>query len=126
MNLHGLAAGAIGAVNPFAQVTLKLPSATGYTTNPDGSRAPQYAASTTVSAQIQALSGKDLRQIESLNLQGTLKKMYFYGEVDAIVRSTRGGGAVVTLPDNSVWLVTQVLEQWPDWCSVVVTLQGAS
>lgn len=123
MNLHGLVRGAITTVNPDETVTLS--QSTGTTKNADFSLSPTYSTSG-VGAQVQALTGKDLRQIEGLNLNGTLRKFYFFGEVDAIVRSAQKGGDLITRSDESVWLVNQVLEQWPDWCAVVATLQNGA
>lgn len=121
MNLHGIAAPAIGAVNPSVDVTVKISN--GYTTDAAGARVPQYLPDQIVPAQIQALAFRDLMQLDGLNLQGTRRKIYFYGEVDGLVRATNKGGDLVIFPDGSVWLVAMVLEQWPDWCSVAVTLQ---
>ena len=77
-------------------------------------------------AQVQALSGRDLRQIEGLNLQGTLRSIYITGSLDGIVRPTIKGGDLVTLPDGSVWLVTLVPEPWnltASWTKAILTLQ---
>jgi hypothetical protein len=123
VDLLGLTSGAVGVVNPFE--TVAVSESTGYALNPDGSQSPAYTTDT-IQAQIQALTGKDLRQIESMNLQGTLRRMYFEGEVDAIIRMLNKGGDLVTRSDGTIWKVTTQLEQWPDWCAVVVTLQDGS
>ena len=60
-------------------------------------------------AQVQALSGRDLRQIEGLNLQGTLRAVYLNGVIDGIVRVALKGGDLITLPDGSV-------VGWSPWC----------
>lgn len=122
MNLHGLASGAIAAVNPFVPLTWK--ASIGYTTNADGTRTPNYAAPVTVMGQVQALQYRDIQQIDGLNLQGTRRKIYFYGEVDGLVRSLSKGGDLILDGQGNTWLVAMVLEQWPDWCSVAVTLQN--
>lgn len=123
MNLHGIVSGAINAVNPF--VTVAVSYSTGYATDSNYVQVPTYETFP-AKAQIQALSGKDLRQVEGLNLQGTVRAIYFYGDVEAIVRVLRKGGDMITDSDNNAWLVNQVLETWPDWCKVVVTLQNGS
>lgn len=123
MNLLGVTAGAISSVNPYATVTINL--STGYTTQTDGTSTPNYT-SVSVPAQIQALSGRDLRQIEGLNLNGTLRAVYFYGDIEATVRAAQKGGDLVTFPDGTVWLVSQVTETWPDWCKTVCTLQNGA
>lgn len=68
MNLHGMARRAIGRVNPETPVTIQQ-STGAYTVTPDGTRIPQYSTLTS-SAQIQALSADELRQVDGLNLQG--------------------------------------------------------
>lgn len=123
MNLHGIVRGAITAVNP--DVTVAISESTGYTTSADFEQVPTY---TTIpaQAQIQALTGKDLKQLDGMNLNGTLRAIYFYGDVEAIVRVMRKGGDLITDSNNNVWLVNQVLETWPDWCKVAVTLQNGA
>ena len=123
MNLHGIVSGQIAAVNPFNTVVIS--ESIGQKQNPDGSRTPLYN-SFPVQAQIQALTGKDLRALDGLNLQGTMRGVYFYGDVEAIIRSLKKGGDLFTDSDNRVWLVTQVLETWDnsDWCKIACTLQN--
>lgn len=125
MNLHGIVAGKIARINPLQSVTAQL-AAGGYTTNPDGSRTPIYQQPVMVSGQVQELTTRDLRQLEGLNIQGSQRAIYLTGEVDAVSRFARKGGDLLTLKDGSVWLTTMVLEQWPDWVKVSVTLQDGS
>lgn len=122
MNLHAIVTPAISAVNPLVPVIVKL--STGWTTNADGTRTPTYTEVDGVSAQVQALTFKDIQQIAGLNLQGTRKAMYVTGEIDGLVRSTSKGGDLITMPDGSIWLVAMILEQWPDWAKAAVTLQN--
>lgn len=127
MNLHGIASGAIAAVNPFVNGTIQV--STGSTTNPDGTRTPSYSVLTGVSMQVQALTAGDLRQLDGLNLNGTKRGIYLNGKFDGVVRPELKGGDLITLTDGAnagVWLVAQVLEQWPDWCKCAVTLQNGS
>jgi hypothetical protein len=127
MNLHGIVSGLIGAVNPHVPATLLV--STGFTVDDDGKRIPTYAAPVTVTAQVQALTFRDIMQVDGLNLQGTRRAIYLYGEVDGLVRVSQRGGDLITLADGpnvGVWLVAQVLEQWPDWCKVAATLQNGA
>ena len=125
MNLHTIASGAIAAVNPFQAVVIR--TSTGAVVNPDGTRTPSYAAPVTVSGQVQQLTTRDLRQLEALSIQGSSRKVYLNGEVDAIVRVSQKGGDLLTLQDGSIWLTTHVLEQWDvGWCAVACTLQDGS
>ena len=102
----------------------------GNTINPDGSQTPTYSQPVQMLAQVQALTYADLRQIEGLNLQGTRRAIYFYGDVEGIVRPFFKGGDLITFPDGTVWLVAQQLETFGAynstdvWCKVVVTLQN--
>lgn len=123
MNLHGLVSGAIGVVNPFETVAVSY--STGYDLEGDGTQTPSYETIPR-EAQVQALTFKDLLQVNAMNIQGVRRRMYFYGEVDGIVRMLNKGGDTITRGDGTVWLVAYVLEQWPDWCAVCVTQQNGS
>lgn len=125
MNLHGIVANVIAAVNPLQPVTVQISTGT-YTTSSSGVRTPQYQPAVTVFGQVQELTTRDLRQLDSLNIQGSQRAIYLNGEVDAIVRVSAKGGDLITLQDGTVWLTTSVLEQWPDWCKVSVVLQNGS
>ena len=120
MDLHSIAGGAIGAVNPF--VAAQYLKSTGTTTNADGSRAPAYAAPVTVSIQKQELSFKELQQIQNLNLQGIVCSMYLKGAAYGVYRGAGTGGDKIVL-NGQTWLVVAVPESWPDWCKVIVQLQ---
>ena len=198
MNIHGIVRGAVGSVNPFYPVSVRI--SIGNVMAADGNRVPGYATPgqfigaisgnvltvTAVSqgqpqigqslddiggfilpgtviteivtpfpttgagsgiyevnipqtvtpevmntdfslqAQVQALTFRDIVQIEGLNLQGTRRAIYLSGRVDGLVRSLNKGGDLITLPDGSVWLVAMVLEQWPDWVKCAATLQNTS
>lgn len=126
MNLHNVVRGAISAVNP------PLPGVwrknTDYTTGPSGKRTPVYAAVVNMPLQVQALSGKDLRLLDSLNIQGVQRAIYANGNIQGVNRVNRQGGDLLQFTDSefglSWWLVEIVLETWPTgWCKVGVTLQ---
>jgi hypothetical protein len=121
VNLHGMVSGAIAIVNPFVPVSYQ--ASTGSTTLEDGTRVPAYAAPVTVSAQVQALTYQDLLKLGGLNIQGVRSKLYVSGSMNGIVRGAHKGGDLVTMADGSVWLVAIVLEDWPDWTSLAITLQ---
>ncbi len=126
MNLHGIVSPFIGAINPFVPATLQ--TSTGSTQNADYSTTPTYSTQN-VMVQVQALSGRDIRQIEGLNLNGTLRSIYMNGVANATVRVSSQGGDLITLttgPNAGVWLVNMVSEQWPDWVHVIATLQNGS
>lgn len=123
MNLHGIVAGAVSAVNPMVVVTVQVSAGSVPSPAGDGTRVPVYLRAQRVRAQIQPMSWGDLRQVEGLNLQGSKQSIYLYGKVDGLIRVDNKGGDLITDSDGHVWLVVQPLEQWPDWCKVAVTLQ---
>lgn len=89
--------------------------------------AQDMTTSLTLQAQIQPMTWRDLQQIEGLNLQGTRWKAYLHGEVDGIVRPEKKGGDLIVISTGrhqGTWLVTQVLEQFPDWICAAITLQN--
>lgn len=127
MNLHQIVSGAIGTINPFLPVTVQ--KSTGYTTDATGRRTPQFTNISTT-GQVQALSGDDIKQLTNLGIaiQGVMRAVYLNGDWQGLVRYDKTGGDMMLFvrPGRSVadtWRVTQVLETWPDWCKVVVTLQ---
>ena len=124
MNLHQIVSGAIGAVNPFVPVTVRV--STGYTVAADGSQVPAYAADQTVSAQVQSLSYNDIQHLDALNIQGVRSAIYLNGQLSGLVRPENKGGDLVVFGDGTVYLVAVVLENWPDWCKVAVTLQNGA
>jgi hypothetical protein len=134
MNLHQIVAGAIGAVNPFVPASVQVSS--GYTTNPDFSRTPNYTT-LNISAQVQALTYQDLTHLDGLNIQGVRRAIYTNGSIMGLVRIDAKGGDVITfapglLPEGDAWLCAHVLEQWSDggngasWCKICITLQNDS
>lgn len=125
MNLHGIVSGAIGTVNPFIAGTVKI--STGSSTASDGTRTPTYTTYTDVQMQVQALTWKDLQQLEGLNLNGTRRAIYMNGRADGVVRSLMKGGDLIEIADGvnaGTFLVAYVLEAWPDWSKLAVTLQN--
>lgn len=125
MNLHAIASGAISAVNPQQPVSVQISAGT-YTTSPNGARVPQYQQAVNVYGQVQELTTRDLRQLDSLNIQGSQRAIYLSGEVDAIVRFNSKGGDLITLQDGTIWLTTTILEQWPEWVKASIVLQDGS
>lgn len=127
MKLRSIVNGAIQGINRDTVVTWVQSS--GYTTAPDGKRTPTQT-STPVCANVQALSGTDLRHMDGLNMQGVMRSVYLYGDVEGIVRANGKGGDILQFPMTpggtvQNWLVTQVMETWSSWCRVIVTLQNS-
>lgn len=129
MNLHGIVRGAITTVNP--DVSASVQKSGGSTTLPDGSRVPIYPTPIPVTVQVQALTYNDLVHLDGLGIQGVRRAVYLYGSVMGVVRVDQKGGDKLifpagTLPEGNVWLAAHVLEQWPDWCKIAITLQDGS
>lgn len=132
MNLHSIVSGAISTVNP--PITGTLYASTGSTINPDGSQTPTFKAYPSIRLQVQALSGSDIRHMDSLNIQGTMRAVYLSGLVEGLNRPAGKGGDILYFKDPSGafgqawWLVTQVLEPWSEsagWTKVAITMQDA-
>ena len=128
MNLRGLANAATVAVNP--NIPVEVLRSTGYTIGAGARQVPSYAAPVTGVGQLQALDGDDLKQLEGMNVQGTMRALYIYGFAAGVIRPNQTGGDLINITDapgftgKREWLVTKVLEAWPDWVKVAVTLQG--
>ena len=123
MNLRAIANAATQSINPNTPVTVKASS--GYTIDPATRRQVPAYTTETGQANIQALDGKDLKQLDGLNIQGTSRAAYLYGNLAGVVRPDSKGGDLVEFNSQS-WLVVKVLETWPDWCKVAIVYQGAA
>lgn len=126
MNLHSLVRGAVQSINPDMSATYKQ-STGAYTTDATGKRTPIYAT-TTVSIQVQAVSGRDIDRLNNLGIQGVLRKVYDYGNQLGISRADGKGGDLLQFPQIpggvvQTWKITSVAETWPDWSAVFVQLQ---
>ena len=119
MNLHAIASQATAAVNPLTAITVL--QSTGYTTSGDGTQVPAYASGT-VSGSVQALSGKDLQKLEGLNVQGVSQKAYLSGDFEGVFRVLGKGGDLLKF-GGQTYLVVAVLERWPDWVCVALSMQ---
>lgn len=129
LNLHGLVAPAIDALNPRFTGVWRV--STGYTTASDGTQVPTYTNST-VLMRVQALSGKDLKHEAFLNVQGVKRVVSMFSNAQGVNKPDVKGGDILQFPENRGganrdWLVVHVLETWtPDvagWCRVGVVLQ---
>ncbi len=129
MDLRGLANGVTTTVNPNQTVTVLR--STGFTTGAGAKQVPSYAAPVSGPAQIQALDADDIKQLDGLNIQGTIRAIYLRGTLAGVVRPNQTGGDLVTIAApapvalRGTWLVVKVLESWPDWTKAAVVLQGS-
>lgn len=130
LNLHEIVRPAIEAVNPDTEARWIV--STGYGTV-NGRQVAQYASAVPVRAQIQPPSGKLLQHTNFLNIQGTLRSVYMYGNPQGVSRVDAKGGDLLQFPQNvgrpvDNWLVILVEEQgWNldggSWSKVGVILQ---
>lgn len=128
MNLSYFANAAIQSINPNIPVTVRVPQ--GYAIDPLTRRQVPAFVDSVGTGQVQALDGDDLRQLDGLNIQGTIRALYLYGSVagvirpdmlpNAVVRFTSDEGGITQARD---WGVFKVLEQWAGWCKVAVVYQ---
>ena len=126
MNLRAIANTVTRAINPNIAATIQ--TSIGATSAADGARTPTFSTQSAI-AQVQPLSGGDLRQLDGINLSGTHCSITLTGVLNSTVRVSAKGGDLVTLADGpsaGVWLVIQVTEQWPDWVRVAATLQNGA
>lgn len=126
MNLHGIVRSAINTVNPDILATLK--QSNGYDTAPDGTQIPKYTV-TTGMVQVQSLTSGEIIRLNNLGLQGVMRAVYVYGNINGIIRVDQKGGDLLEFPEapnqpNKTWKAVNILETWPDWSKVAVCLQS--
>lgn len=121
MDLRGIANGVSSTVNQNQTVTVLR--STGYTIGAGRKQVPSYAAPVTGPGQIQALDANDIKQLDGLNIQGTIRALYLRGVLAGVIRPDGTGGDIVQIGDQT-WLVVKVLEGWPTWTKAAIVLQG--
>lgn len=133
MDLRGIANAASNAVNP--NIIVSVLASTGSTISSTTARqVPSYAAPVTGPAQLQALDGSELRQLDGMNLQGVLRSIYLRGLLAGVIRADSKGGDLVTIAAQlnvpsafvGTWLVVKVFESWPLWTKAALNYQGPS
>jgi hypothetical protein len=128
MNLHSVVGPIVGAVNPNLAATIQLSNGT--TKDAAFKQIPAYLAAQAVTVQMQPLGYKDLLQVEGINVGGgKLRAFYLSGNAQAVSRVAQKGGDLITLPDGTLWLTVQVLEDFSvtsGWVKVAATLQMPS
>jgi hypothetical protein len=135
MNLHGIFRNTIPSINPDVAVVY-VASAGAPTVNAAGKSTSSYASPVNVRAQVQPVTGQDLRKYDFLQAQGIYRAVYLFGDIEGIVRSAQKGGDLLKFPMSQApgstvytWLVRQVDETWTSdatqggWCRVIVVQQ---
>jgi hypothetical protein len=119
MDIRTIANSCINTINPDISVTVK--KATGYTIGAGAKQIPAYTTYTGM-AQLQALDGKELKQLDGLNINGTIKGIYLRGVLAGVIRPNQTGGDIIQIGAET-WLVVKVLEGWTDWTKCAIVLQ---
>ena len=123
MDLRSLANSVSSTINPNETVTILR--STGFSIGAGQRQIPSYALPVTGAAQIQALDGDDLKQLDGLNIQGVMRAIYLRGAMAGVIRPNNVGGDIVQRGNPSQnWLVVKVLETWPTWTKAAICLQG--
>lgn len=120
MNLHEIVRGAIGAINP--EISVRIRVSTGATEDASGRTVPGYAQSIDTVGQKQDLSGPDIYRLQAQNIQGVVCKMYLNGNYEGLFAVLGKGGDLLVF-GGQTYLVAKVLERWPDWCCLALTMQ---
>ena len=120
MDLRGIANRVSSTVNPNIPATVTR--STGYTMGAGMKQIPTYAAPLSCTVQMQALDGKDLAQVDGLNIQGVIKSVFIRGLLSGVNQPNVTGGDMLQINGQS-WLVVKVLEGWPTWTKAAVVLQ---
>lgn len=123
MDLRTIANAGSNCVNENIIVTVQR--STGYTIGAGQKQVPTYAAGVTGPAQVQALDNSELKQLDGLNIQGTIRGIYLRGVLAGVIRPNTTGGDLVTI-GSQTWLVVKVLESWPLWTKAAIVLQGGN
>ncbi|KAG0767335.1 hypothetical protein G6F22_017665 [Rhizopus arrhizus] len=80
---------------------------------PGRKQVPKYLAPVDATLQVQPLSTGDLKHLEAQNIQGVQRAVYMFGDTQGVVRPLAKGGDLLDFGEQT-WLVTAVLETWPD------------
>lgn len=112
--------GVVGAVNPDIPVTI-MPSA-GSAEDDTGRVIPAYGATISAYGQKQPLTGRDIERFQQQNIQGVTCKMHLNGNYEGLFRVLGKGGDLLQF-GGQTYLVASVMERWPDWCCVALTMQ---
>ena len=119
-NMHDDVRGAITDLNDDTPGNVYVSTGA---TNSRGILTPTFS---TVAAQLQfqAQDHDKVMHERGLEYAGIYYTVYAYGNFTGIDRpDSKGGDLVQTTSDGKFYLITRVLEWWPQWCSFEVTRQ---
>jgi len=131
-------------VNPLtntinSNIIVTLQTSAGYSIGAGQRQQPVYNPAITGLGQIQALDNSELAHLENLNIQGTLRALYMYGNLAAVMRSDSKGGDIVTIKSGrgktaqlpytatqtSIVTIPHGLGIIPDQVKILTTSSGA-
>ena len=123
MNLHAITSPYTRVVSPVTVGAVYVSA--GQVKAADYTVGPAFTKYEPVAMDVQALSGRDLKQIDGVNLQGTLRSVYMNGNLEGLDRPAGKGGDVLYF-GGQWWLITMVLEPWDanGWTKIIATLQN--
>lgn len=130
LNLHAAVRGVIPAIN--ADVTGYWYTSKGAPIGADGRQQPAYNAPVAVQCQVQPPTGRDLKFIDFLQLQGVIRTVFMFSNPQSIVRVNQTGNDLLLFPQwagapNDVWKVATMDELWNvdggGWSKVYAILQ---
>lgn len=101
--------------------------------NGGGQRTGGYTTFPGLGMQVQAVSGDDLKHIEGLNIQGTMRAIWMNGIPQGVQRPDVKGGDLLQIPTGltaapfDTYLVAKCIENWDasGWSHVIGVLQQA-
>lgn len=126
MDLQAITSAACQVITPPDFATVKI--STGHS-QPDaaGLMKPQFTTITNVRVDVQAMSTTDLDMVDGLNLTGIKRSIYLQGQFAGLQRPNNKGGDLIIIASGAnrgTWLISMVLENWPDWVRVCGVLQN--
>lgn len=122
MNLRQIANRQTSAINP--NLAVQLYAYAGYAVGASGKTTASYADPVSLTAQVQALTKKEVEHIDSLNLSPCERAAYVNGQVQAFDRVAQTGGDMLFF-ENRWWKAMAILEGWTTagWCKVALVGQ---
>lgn len=107
MNLRNIANAQTRAVNP--NLTVQWRAYLSSTISSSGKSSPTYAAARSLTAQVQALTKKEVEHLDAMNLSPCERAAYVNGQLQAFDRHEQTGGDMLFF-ENRWWKVMAILE----------------
>lgn len=123
VNLRAIANRFTSTINPNISVLRHAYS--GRTIAGSGKVKAGYASPVPLTAQVQALTKKEVEHIDNMNLSPCDRAAYVNGQVNAFDRVAQTGGDLLEF-EGRFWLVMAILEGWTTagWCKVALVQQN--